>query len=107
MMATASPRFRTWLPGAVLLTGLSLTLAATYFFARFSDARDQRRFDLDAQEATKQVQTRLGSYIALLRGGSALLAVKPDFSREDWSDFVQRLRVSEFYPGVQGIGVSF
>lgn len=97
-------RSQTWFPAAVLVAGLGLTALATISFFQSSDMRAQRRFDGAVAEAQEAIHARLQSYVALLRGGAALLSVKPETTRSDWREYVARLRLPEFYRGVQGIG---
>lgn len=83
---------------------MGLTAFAALWMEQSSAARSQRRFDTAVGAMQEQIRSRLDSYIALLRGGGALLAVKADATRFDWHDYVERLRIQEFYPGVQGMG---
>ena len=95
-----------WFPVAVLIIGATLTAIAAVAFAASSDARARMRFEGAVIDAQEDVGARLDAYVALLRGGSALFAVRSNVTRMEWHAFVDRLRLPEYYPGVQGIGFS-
>ena len=97
---------RDWLPYAVLVAGVALTTVASVFIGQSINDRSQRRFESSVRGAEETIRTRLESYLALLRGGAALVMVKPGSTRDQWRDYVERLRVPEFYPGIRGIGYS-
>lgn len=90
----------------MLGTSLLLTSLVTYVLASTARAREQSRFLSTVQSAQDRIQTRLETYIALLRGTAALYAAGETVSLEEFRAYVERLRVKESYPGIQGIGFS-
>ncbi|HEU5126052.1 MAG TPA: CHASE domain-containing protein [Verrucomicrobiae bacterium] len=100
------PEPRRWLPVAVLLAGLGLTVFATYYAARSVQLRRIAALDTQAQEARAAIETRLESYIALLRGMAGYFAAETNVSSQSFAAYVDRLRLDKFYPGIQGIGYS-
>ncbi|MGH9902159.1 MAG: CHASE domain-containing protein, partial [Pyrinomonadaceae bacterium] len=102
----AHPR-RPWVPYLVLAITLLLTLAATYFAREAADARDRQRFENAARRTQDSVRSRVDTYVALLRAGAALFASnREQVGREQFRAFVERLRLKEHYPGIQGFGFS-
>lgn len=97
-------RRRTWIPYLVLLLALLLTGAATYYVWATAQARDRLRFETSVQRTQDNIDIRLESYITLLRGGAALFAANETVTRDEFRAFVERLRLPEHYPGIQGIG---
>jgi signal transduction histidine kinase len=87
-----------------LTAGLALTFAATYYAGRGLRDRMASEFDVRAQNAEAALHTKMESYLALLRGGSALMSADPGISSAQFAIYVDRLRIPEFYPGIQGLG---
>lgn len=97
---------RTWIPYFVLVVTLLLTGIATFYVGLTARTKDQLRFE-NAVEFTKDdIQSRLNTYISLLRGGSGLFAASDQVTREDFRAYVQQLKLNDRYPGIQGIGFS-
>ena len=89
----------------VFCCGLLVTVFVAWQLARMERERDRLDFEKHANSAQNAVFDRLQSSITLLRGAAGLIAVSgPDVSPETFSRFVERLRLAEDYPGVQGIG---
>jgi PAS domain S-box-containing protein len=95
---------RSWVPLLTLLVGLTATVAATWFVAHYFEVKANVQFNDAVQEATEAIQTRIESYIALLRGCSGLFAVRRNVTTGEFHAFVNRLQVPRQYAGLQGIG---
>src|SRR2546426_12455828 len=95
---------RSWVPLLTLLVGLTATATATWFVAHYFEVKARVQFNDAVQEATEAIQTRIESYIALLRGCSGLFAVRRNVTTAEFRAFVNRLQVPKQYSGLQGIG---
>lgn len=91
-------------PALVATIGLLGTAAVTAQFIATTNGRDRDRFDLLVGNRVDEIQERLESYMGLLRGAASLVTLKPDLTREDWLAFVEKTRLQELYPGIQGVG---
>lgn len=98
------PISRRWFPVAVLLTGIVLTLFASYFASRSIQMRTHARFESAALRARTTIRTRFEVYNALLHGVAGFIAVEGNVSKERFKNYIRQLGVDEHYPGVQGIG---
>jgi CHASE1-domain containing sensor protein len=98
------PTSRRWFPAAVLLTGLVLTLLAAYYASRTIQLRTRAQFETAALRTRATIRARLEVYGALLRGTAGFIAVEKEVTKDRFRSYVQRLRMAENYPGVQGIG---
>lgn len=69
-------------------------------------ARDDARteFEADARELQAEMEARLSTLVALLRGGAGLHATQRIASDEVFRTYIRRLRLERDYPGVLGIG---
>lgn len=93
-----------WVAIVVLLLGLGGTAAVTLQLKDTIEARDRDRFSNAANALHDDISSRLSAYIAMLQAGAGLFAAQPDLTREQFRAFVERLRLSTYYPGIQGIG---
>lgn len=99
------PITRRWFPIAVLLTGLVLTLLATYYAARTIQLRAHAQFETAAFRAKNTINSRLEIYNALLRGMAGFVAVEKEVTKDRFRSYVNRLRIAQNYAGAQGIGL--
>jgi CHASE1-domain containing sensor protein len=99
-----SRRFAT--PTIVLGTSLLLTALATWAAAATVRGRLEARFDGEVQSTRDRIDSRLDTYVALLRATAAFVAASDHVSAADFRQYADRLRVRERYPGIQGIGLS-
>lgn len=95
---------RRWLPTAVLLTGLILTLLAAYYSARTIQLRSRAQFESAATRARGTLLARFEVFQALLHGTAGFIAVEKEITRDRFKNYVARLRISESYPGLESIG---
>lgn len=93
---------RRWFPAAVLLTGLALTLLATYYAARTMQSRTRTQFETTALHARDTIRARLANYDSLLRGTAGFLAVEKEVTKGMFRNYIEPL--VENYSGVRGIG---
>ena len=100
-----------WLhrPGtATLILVFSLVLTALAWAATRHFALDEarQRFERHTDEIQARMVRRMGSYEALLLGGSALFAANGDVSRDQWRHYAKTIDPELRYPGIQGFGFS-
>ena len=94
------------LPVLVLACGLS----ATWFLQRaaLSDAYrlQHENFNYQSREIALRIEQRLAAYEQVLRGTRGLFAASKSVERDEFQAYVETLRLSAQYPGIQGIGFS-
>jgi signal transduction histidine kinase len=93
-------------PLVVFASSLLVTAMAAGFVAATGRDRDRSRFENAVQGAGDRIEARLGSYVALLHGATALFAASDTVTAEDFRRYVQRLDLAARYPGVRAIGYS-
>jgi PAS domain S-box-containing protein len=96
---------RPLIPWIVLLVSLMMTAITTWSVANSTVVRDKERWTNAVESTRNRIETRLQTYIALLRGGAGLYAAAdmPIFNR-DFQEYTARLDIQRRYPGIQGIG---
>ncbi len=97
--------FRRFLPPhIILLISILTTMLATYYVAATVEENDSLRFENEIQETEENIDKRLDAYIALLRGSAGLFAGSDFVKSEEFKSYVERLRLDQNYPGIQGLG---
>lgn len=64
----------------------------------------QRAFNAETGEIALKIDERFKAYRQVLRGARALFAASEEVTRQEWRQYVDALRLSEDYPGIQGVG---
>lgn len=109
-MDTVTPRYQPLsgrdLVAVAVVCVLSLMLTGTiWYWARsFEHEVAQERFNRRVEIVRSAVIARLEAYERTLVGASALLMSMGDVGREQWKGYVDRLRIAQRYPGIQGLG---
>ncbi|WP_196800589.1 EAL domain-containing protein [Thioalkalivibrio sp. ALJ16] len=88
----------------VLLFGTLLSLLAALQVKQALDVEVADRFAFAADQVTIRIEERLDAYALVLRGAAGLFDASEEVTREEWRDYVRKLRVSDTLKRVQGIG---
>lgn len=83
-----------------------VTAAVTWYIAAEAAMRDQLRFQNAVQQIERSIDSRLDTYVVLLRAGSGLFSMQEEVSLAQFRTFVDHLDLPTRYPGIQGIGYS-
>ncbi len=106
-VGTGERRSTARLPYLVLAAAMGLAGVIAYFAWRVGDIEARRQFETASDDLLSKIDTRIEVYAALLRGGAALFSAQQnELNLPTFRTYVRRLRVPEFYPGVQGVGFS-
>ncbi|CAA7621917.1 EAL domain-containing protein [Magnetospirillum sp. SS-4] len=91
---------------AILAFGLIITWLGWRDSEDDAVRRTESRFNAAVSEARTQIQVRMAHYEQGLWSGVALFDSSSSVSRAHWKTFVERLRLHERFPGLQGMGYS-
>lgn len=87
---------------------LLLCLGVTYFVwdkaRRDAEQVLQDQFDFKVREIHTRIQERLVDYRDLLLGAAGLFAANDSVDRRQFHAYIDKLRLQETYPGIQGLG---
>ncbi len=97
---------RGWIAYVVLAGTLLLTTLSCYNAIATARTKDQLRFENEVSRTRRNIQSRLETYILLLRAGGGLFAANSRVTAQDFQAYVEQLDLRRRYPGVQGIGYS-
>jgi diguanylate cyclase (GGDEF)-like protein/PAS domain S-box-containing protein len=68
--------------------------------------RTEARFETQSLQLRTAIKERLLNYEQVLAGSVGLFSVAGELTREDWRQYVERVDIDRYYPGIQGIGFS-
>lgn len=93
-----------------LFTVLILCLLLTYIVFNKAKAENDKNakvyFDFRVREAISLIKNRMKAYEQVLIGASGLFISTDSVQRNEFKEYVDKLNLSESYPGIQGVGFS-
>ena len=95
-----------WKASVVLIIGVLLTVLVSINAAHNEVITKKKEFSLICDEIKTKIAIRLHAYAFLLRSASAYTVSSDTVNRQQWHDFVERIKINENLPGVQGVGYS-
>ncbi|TWJ17543.1 hypothetical protein JN12_02938 [Geobacter argillaceus] len=99
-------RLAQWLPWLLLVVGLLVTLQMWKQKQQAVERNLRSKFDSRVQENLLIIKQRMVAYEQVLRGARGLFAASGVVARRDFYEYVAALRLSDNYPGIQGVGYS-
>lgn len=95
-----------WVAHIVLILGLSLTILSAYF--THITVKDQlfKEFKQVCTEIQMKIETRLNAHEQILLNGRAHFTASDTVTRQNWKTFIERSKIHNNLPGIQGIGFS-
>lgn len=101
---------RPWLAAAVTL-GLLLVLGSLVFWQwqqqqQRMQAQQRERFQLEVDDISQRVLSRMQTYEMVLRGVAGLMAGSEHVDPQEWQRALDQLQLQERYPGIQALGWS-
>ncbi|MEI7501518.1 MAG: CHASE domain-containing protein, partial [Bacteroidota bacterium] len=95
-----------WKALAILIIGLVLTAASSFYIERNLELQLKHEFALVCNEIQTKIVTRLHAHAQLLRDGSSLFAANDTVTRNEWKAFIEHSKLNRNLPGIQGVGFS-
>ncbi|MFT7247068.1 MAG: PAS domain S-box-containing protein, partial [Candidatus Azotimanducaceae bacterium] len=96
--------FLRWLPLLVLVISLGITFQWWTVERQQSLQEHEVAFDSLANQGVDLLVQRMQNYQGALLGVAGLFSLPMDVTRDMFHDFVTAERISERYPGIQGVG---
>ncbi len=95
-----------WFHWLIVALSLCLTLFAWYYSKSQNEEKVAVKFDREADQVIELVQERMQKYEDALWAGVAFIETSGgDVEFETWRTYAQDIRISEKYPGINGLGV--
>lgn len=95
---------RNLLAWGVLLGSLGVVMLSWHNLRNSQQTAASAQFELLADELSKTLEERMTDHERILLAGAGLFDASLVVTREDWKAFIQRLQLSNRYPGIQGVG---
>ena len=92
-----------WPAWLVLVLGVTLTLAIWHWVTTGNEARLRADFETQSLDIRAALQARISSYEQILVGAAALFQASETVTRQEWRDYVARLRLHETFPAIQAL----
>jgi signal transduction histidine kinase len=91
-------------PYGLFIVACGLSAYAAFYVSATAEERRREQFFSDAQETRRRIESRLDTYVQVVRDGTALLAASNEIHLGEFRAFVKRLELSKRYPGIEAIG---
>lgn len=97
-----------WFHWMVIALSISLTFGAWYYAKNQVEEKILLKYERESINLVEQVKERMVLYANVLQGGVALADMNSEnISYKNWLSYAKSLRIDQFYPGINGIGVIF
>jgi len=93
-----------WAAWLTLGVAVSITLGLWQLSVRLVEDRTEVRFRTQSLQLKTAIEERLLNYEQVLAGSAGLFAVAGDVSREEWREYIRKVNIDRYYPGIQSIG---
>jgi len=100
-------QYFTWRNGiawVVLVFTLLVQLVVLQNLRAYENRAAEQQFDMLREKVTEAIRKRLVDHEQILLGGAGLFDAAGHVDREQWRIYVERLRLPDRYPGIQGVG---
>jgi diguanylate cyclase (GGDEF)-like protein/PAS domain S-box-containing protein len=97
------PRY-SWVAWFLLVASLAVTFLLWQVSIRLVEDRTQARFKTQSLQLKTAIDERLLNYEQVLAGSAGLFAVAGNVSRDEWHEYIEKVDINRYYPGIQGIG---
>ncbi|MFB2761366.1 CHASE domain-containing sensor histidine kinase [Shewanella xiamenensis] len=88
----------------MLFAALTFMGISWFVLEEYLRDRGEERFNNNVQDLSEAVTRRMTAYEQVLRGGVGLFLSSNGVTRSEWHTYVTNARLSDYYPGIQGIG---
>ncbi|MBD3641663.1 MAG: EAL domain-containing protein [Marinobacter sp.] len=93
-----------WIAWLVFAIGIAATVVLWQVSIHLVEDRTEARFRTQSLQLKTAIEERLLNYEQVLAGSAGLFAVAGDVSRDQWREYVDKVDINRYYPGIQGIG---
>lgn len=103
----ASRGFATFIaPAIAIIVGLVLTAIGISLMRKAEDAAAQAVFENRAQRITRDMESRIHSFLILAKGAAGLIDTRFQFDLDNWNAYVTRIDPQRDWPGFRGMAVA-
>ncbi|GAA3956556.1 hypothetical protein GCM10022278_13880 [Allohahella marinimesophila] len=92
------------LPWALFILSVGLSVCAWRLTTLSIENTARDEFAFNAQAIQSRIFDRMRDYEQVLRGAAGFFNASASVERDEWERYVSTLKLSESYPGIQGVG---
>ncbi|MDX1597042.1 MAG: EAL domain-containing protein [Marinobacter sp.] len=93
-----------WVAWLLLAASIAITLLLWQLSIHLVEDRTEARFRTQSLQLKTAIEERLLNHEQVLAGSAGLFAVAGRVSRDEWREYVDKVDINRYYPGIQGIG---
>ncbi|AOY88523.1 bifunctional diguanylate cyclase/phosphodiesterase [Marinobacter salinus] len=93
-----------WVAWLVFAVAIGVTVVLWQFSIRLVEDRTEARFRTQSLQLKSAIEERLLNYEQVLAGSAGLFSVSDGVSRGQWREYIEKVDINRYYPGIQGIG---
>ncbi|MFC6685791.1 CHASE domain-containing protein [Marinobacter koreensis] len=93
-----------WLAWLIFAVSVAATVILWQVSIRLVEDRTEARFRSQSLQLKTAIEERLLNYEQVLAGSAGLFSVAGEVSRDEWRQYVDKVDINRYYPGIQGIG---
>ncbi|AMQ90181.1 EAL domain-containing protein [Marinobacter sp. LQ44] len=93
-----------WIAWLVFFVAVATTLLLWQVSIRLVEDRTEAHFRTQSLQLKSAIEERLLNYEQVLAGSSGLFSVAGEVTRDQWREYVEKVDIDRYYPGIQGIG---
>ncbi len=93
-----------WIAWLVFLVSVVVTILLWQVSIRLVEDRTEAKFRAQSLQLKTSIEERLLNYEQVLAGSAGLFAVSGEVSRSEWREYVDKVDINRYYPGIEGIG---
>ncbi|GGC81008.1 bifunctional diguanylate cyclase/phosphodiesterase [Marinobacter halophilus] len=93
-----------WIAWLVFLVAAVATVLLWQVSIRLVEDRTEAHFRTQSLQLKTAIEERLLNYEQVLAGSSGLFSVAGAVTRDEWREYVDKIDIDRYYPGIQGIG---
>lgn len=94
--------------GSLIILSFSviLTVSAAAFAENALRTEAELQFTQESHEIVDSIEERMAIYVNVLEGTRGFLLSSNVVERDEWKNYIEALKITENYPGIQGVGLS-
>ncbi len=94
-----------WVSVGVIAVGVIAMCGVALYGYNATREQNQRELEHESLHVQKELLERLGKYEDAVVGAAALIGTSEEVTPDEWREYVERLEVDTWYPGMLGLGV--
>lgn len=91
-------------PWLILASSIILTIIAYHIYSDYSLKQENDGHDKETERIVDKIVKRMDHYGEVLQAARGLFAASKTVERDEWKTFINTQKITERFPGIQGVG---